>query len=201
MWIKCYTTITLVFCSYLIYFILLSIQVVTVMAGNTIWQFYILCQKQTDEELVCPLLNPVTRHWEGAYTEITKIIGQFKAAAPHPDPQIMPSGLQCIIRFTGHQHWIISSYSWSWTHTYLVCSDRIIQSKVITYSIFHISGRGVRHPHPHQNPLLMRLLDTSNQNCYIDNYLQIGTNTETVASIWNGKTISHMQGTPLLPFF
>lgn len=69
---------------------MLSIKVVSEMVGTTIWQLCILCQKQTEEELVCPLLNPVTRCREGAYTESTSLIGQFKAigTAPHTDIEI-----------------------------------------------------------------------------------------------------------------
>ena len=38
----------------------------------------------------------------------------------------------------------------------------------------------------------------SNQNCSIDPYLQIGTENETFASIWNENKKIHMHGPPLL---
>ncbi|PIK55407.1 hypothetical protein BSL78_07678 [Apostichopus japonicus] len=60
------------------------------MAGRRRWQLCILCQKQTEEELVCPLSNPVASRREGAYTQITNLVRQFRAisAAPHPDIEI-----------------------------------------------------------------------------------------------------------------
>ncbi len=63
-----------------------SFQVVSEMAGARIWQLCILCHKQTEEVLVCPLANPVASRREGAYTEITSLARQFRAigAAPHP---------------------------------------------------------------------------------------------------------------------
>lgn len=68
-------------------FFFLSFQVVSKMAEATIWQLCILCQKQTEEELVCPLANPVASRREEAYTEIISLASQFRAigAAPHPD--------------------------------------------------------------------------------------------------------------------
>ena len=50
-------------------------------------QLRVLCQKQTEEALVCPLLNPVSSHREEAYTEIIDLASQFRAigVAPHPD--------------------------------------------------------------------------------------------------------------------
>ncbi|CAK6969745.1 hypothetical protein BSL78_07678, partial [Scomber scombrus] len=60
------------------------------MAGPTEWQLCILCQKQMDEKLVCPLANPVASRGEGAYTEIISLARQFRAigAAPHPDVEL-----------------------------------------------------------------------------------------------------------------
>lgn len=60
------------------------------MAGASIWQLCILCQKQSEEVLVCPLANPVASRREGAYTEIISLASQFKAigAAPHPDVEL-----------------------------------------------------------------------------------------------------------------
>jgi hypothetical protein len=68
----------------------LSFQVFSEMAGTGIWQLCILCQKQTQEELVCPLANPVVSRRDGAYTEIISLVGQFRAigAAPHPDVEL-----------------------------------------------------------------------------------------------------------------
>jgi len=50
----------------------------------------ILHQKQTQEELVCPLENLVISRREGAYTEIISLVSQFRAigAAPHPDVEL-----------------------------------------------------------------------------------------------------------------
>lgn len=72
------------------YFFWVSFQVVSEMAGATIWQLCILCQKQTEEVLVCPLANPVASHREEAYREITRLASQFSAigAAPHPDIEL-----------------------------------------------------------------------------------------------------------------
>lgn len=79
--------------SYLILFFYRFFQVVSEMAGAMIWQLCILCQKQTEEILVCPLANPVASRREGAYTEIISLASQFKAigAAPHPDVEL-PDG-------------------------------------------------------------------------------------------------------------
>lgn len=54
------------------------------------WQLCILCQKETDERLICPLANPVACRREDAYTEIIKLADQFKAidSAPHPDVEL-----------------------------------------------------------------------------------------------------------------
>jgi len=75
-----------------IYCIFLAVfsRIFSEMAGTTSWHLCMLCQKQTEEELVCPLANPVASHREGAYTEITSLVSQFRAigAAPHPDVEI-----------------------------------------------------------------------------------------------------------------
>jgi hypothetical protein len=51
------------------------------------WELCILCQKETEEQLVCPLANPVASRRVGAYKEIINLVSQFRAigAAPHPD--------------------------------------------------------------------------------------------------------------------
>ena len=60
------------------------------MAEARIWQLCILCQKQTEEVLVCPLVNPVASRRKGAYTEIISLASQFRAigAAPHPEVEL-----------------------------------------------------------------------------------------------------------------
>jgi len=57
------------------------------MAGTTRWQLCILCQKQTEQELVCPLANPIASRREVAYSEIIHLESQFReiGAAPYPD--------------------------------------------------------------------------------------------------------------------
>ena len=52
----------------------------------TTWSLCVLCQKPTDEELVCPLTNPIISRRERAYREIISIANNFRAigAAPHP---------------------------------------------------------------------------------------------------------------------
>jgi len=65
----------------------LSFQVVSEMTGTARWQVCTLCQKQTQEELFCPLVNPVVSRRKGVYTEIISLVSQFRAigAASHPD--------------------------------------------------------------------------------------------------------------------
>ena len=60
------------------------------MATITKWQLCILCQKESDEELVCPLANPVISRREVAYKEIIAVASQFRAidAAPHPEVEL-----------------------------------------------------------------------------------------------------------------
>ena len=60
------------------------------MAEARIWQLCILCQKQTEEVLACPLVNPVSSRREGAYTEIISLASQFRAigAAPHQEVEL-----------------------------------------------------------------------------------------------------------------
>ena len=60
------------------------------MDGTYKWHLCILCQKQTEEDLVCPLSNPVASRRHGAYTEITNLVSQFRTigAAPHPDLEL-----------------------------------------------------------------------------------------------------------------
>lgn len=47
----------------------------------------ILCQKESEEQLVCPLANPVVSRRVGVYKEIINLVSQSRAigAAPHPD--------------------------------------------------------------------------------------------------------------------
>ena len=46
------------------------------LATTTKCQLCILCQKQTEENLVCPLENPVASRREGAYTDIIGLVSQ-----------------------------------------------------------------------------------------------------------------------------
>ena len=69
---------------------LFFVQIVFQMDEIIQWHLCILCQKQTDEGLVCPLDNPVASRREGAYAEITHLVSQFRAIgnAPHPDADL-----------------------------------------------------------------------------------------------------------------
>lgn len=60
------------------------------MAEKTNWELCVLCHKQTPEELVCPLANPVALRREEAYRDIINLASQFKEfdAAPHPDVEL-----------------------------------------------------------------------------------------------------------------
>ena len=46
-----------------------------------------LRQKQSEEELVCPLSNPIPQRGEAAYKEFTSLADQFQNvdATPYPD--------------------------------------------------------------------------------------------------------------------
>ena len=48
----------------------------------------ILCQKHTDENLVCPQTNPVVSQREAAYSEIVSLSNQFKAISADPHPNV-----------------------------------------------------------------------------------------------------------------
>ena len=43
----------------------------------TNWEPCILCQKGTNEKLVCPLSNPITAIKVGAFKDLLKIVEQF----------------------------------------------------------------------------------------------------------------------------
>ena len=43
----------------------------------TNWEVCILCQKGTNEKLVCPLSNPITAIKVGAFKDLLKIVEQF----------------------------------------------------------------------------------------------------------------------------
>ena len=49
------------------------------LATTTKCQLCILCQKQTEENLVCPLENPVASRREGAYTDMIGLVSQCNA--------------------------------------------------------------------------------------------------------------------------
>jgi len=85
------------------------------MAEAKKWELCILCQKETEEHLVCPLVNPVASHRVGAHKEIINLMSQFRAigASPHPDggwwmksrcSRIVHPGTNHATSFTGHQH-------------------------------------------------------------------------------------------------
>ena len=59
-------------------------------AEARIWQLCILCQKQTEEVLVCPLVNRVTSRRKGVYTESISLACQFReiSATPYPDIEL-----------------------------------------------------------------------------------------------------------------
>ncbi len=60
------------------------------MAEARKWELCVLCQKETEEQLVCPIANPVASRRVGAYKEIINLVSQFRAigAAPHPDVEL-----------------------------------------------------------------------------------------------------------------
>ena len=60
------------------------------MVEEKIWQLCILCQKQSEEVIVCYLADPVISRREGAYTEIISLASQFRAigVVPHPDVEL-----------------------------------------------------------------------------------------------------------------
>ena len=47
----------------------------------------VLCQKQSEEELVCPLSNPIPQRDDAAYKEFISLAYQFQNvdATPYPD--------------------------------------------------------------------------------------------------------------------
>ena len=89
------------------------------MAEATDWSLCILCQKDTTEGLVCPLLNPVNVRREGAYADIINLVTQFRAvdAAPliqtlnfqmkHQCTEIMHPGTSHVVNCTRHQCWTV----------------------------------------------------------------------------------------------
>lgn len=56
------------------------------MAEEMNWKLCVLCQKETGEDLVCPLDNPVIPRRLEAYRDIISLVTQFKEieASPHP---------------------------------------------------------------------------------------------------------------------
>ena len=69
------------------------------------WELCILCQKETEEQLVCPLANPVASRRVGAYKEIINLVSQFRAigAAPHPDVDLPDEELMQQNRASWHK--------------------------------------------------------------------------------------------------
>ena len=45
--------------------------------GVTSWELCVLCKKQSEEELVCPLSNPIHQRRESAYKEVISLADQF----------------------------------------------------------------------------------------------------------------------------
>ena len=60
------------------------------MAQTTKYELCILCQENTNEELVCPLDNPVGVRRVEAYKDIISLVSQFQDvdAAPHPNLEL-----------------------------------------------------------------------------------------------------------------
>ena len=75
------------------------------LATTTKCQNAILCQKQTEENLVCPLENPVASRREGAYTDMIGLVSQFRAigAAPHPNIELPDAELMHQNRASWHK--------------------------------------------------------------------------------------------------
>ena len=70
--------------------VLFTFSVASAMAGMTNWELCVLCQEQNEEQLICPLSNPIQQRGEGAYKEVIDLANQFKyvCAAPHPDVEL-----------------------------------------------------------------------------------------------------------------
>lgn len=74
---------------YILTCIFFSLQVI-VMAQTTKCELCVLCQEKTNEELVCPLDNPVGVRGAEAYKDIISLVNQFRDidAAPHPNLEL-----------------------------------------------------------------------------------------------------------------
>ncbi len=74
---------------YVLTCIFFSLQVI-VMALKTKCELCVLCQEKTNEELVCPLDNPVGVRGAEAYKDIISLVNQFRDidAAPHPNLEL-----------------------------------------------------------------------------------------------------------------
>ncbi len=74
---------------YILTCIFFSLQV-SVMAQTTKCEWCVLCQEKTNEELVCPLDNPVGVRGVEAYKDIISFVNQFRDvdAAPHPNLEL-----------------------------------------------------------------------------------------------------------------
>lgn len=74
---------------YILTCIFFSLQVI-VMAQTTKCELCVLCQEKTNEELVCPLDNPVGVRGAETYKDIISLVNQFRDidAAPHPNLEL-----------------------------------------------------------------------------------------------------------------
>ena len=54
--------------------------------GVTNWELCVLCQKQSEEKLVCLLSNPIPQHGEAAYKEFISLADQFQNVDATPIP-------------------------------------------------------------------------------------------------------------------
>lgn len=80
---------------------------ITLMAEKTNFEFElcVLCQKQTKEELVCPLDNPIAVRRDEAYTDIISLVKQFKELddEPHPNLELPDEVSMRTIRASWHK--------------------------------------------------------------------------------------------------
>uniref|UniRef100_UPI00358DF69B uncharacterized protein n=1 Tax=Myxine glutinosa TaxID=7769 RepID=UPI00358DF69B len=75
------------------------------MAETTNCELCVLCQEKTNEELVCPLDNPVGVRRAEAYKDIISLVNQFRDvdAAPHPNLELPDEGSMQANRASWHK--------------------------------------------------------------------------------------------------
>ena len=58
-------------------------------SSSTHWELCILCSEETEEQVICPLTNPVASRRDSCYHEIIEAIAKFEAIEALPNPGLI----------------------------------------------------------------------------------------------------------------